>query len=108
MRRSLVHPTESNSPILPVLGLGSQVRACWPGGRGKALNNQYKGGGQQLEITPFFLTLLTWERTSDHIGSHDIGVKVLDRGKWWSFDVAYFQEKKRSSLDNRRSLNVCL
>ena len=48
MRRSLVHPTESNSPILPVLGLGSQVRACWPGGRGEALNDQHKGEGQQL------------------------------------------------------------
>ena len=34
MRRSLVHPTESNSPILPVLGLGSQVRAAGQGGGG--------------------------------------------------------------------------
>ena len=93
MRRSLVHPTESNSPILPVLGLGSQVRACWPGGRGKALNDQYKSGGQQLEFTPFLPTLLTWERTSDHIGSHDIGGKVLKSRKWRSFSVADFQEK---------------
>ena len=34
------------------------------GGRGKALNDQYKGGGQQLEFTPFLPTLLTWESSS--------------------------------------------
>ena len=112
MRRSLVHPTESNSPILPVLGLGSQVRACWPGGRGKALNDQYKGGGQQLQIIPFLPTLPTWESSSavdqrSHWQPRYWGESAGQR-EMVDFRCCRLSRKTRSSLDNRRSLNVCL
>ena len=112
MRRSLVHPTESNSPILPVLGLGSQVRACWPGGRGKALNDQHKGGGQQLQIIPFLpnahpahLGDLQCNGPAITLAATILGEsESAGQQEMADFLVLHTFKKNRSSLDNRRSL----